>query len=350
MPIYKDEKRGTWYCSFYYTDWTGKRKKKKKEGFKKQSEAKEFERDFLTKQRNNCDMSFEKLTELYLEHAKTNVRTTTFANKSILINNKIKPYFKNMNVTDITPNHIRKWQNALKNKSLSNTYLKSINIQLSAIFNFAIKYYGLSTSPALKAGSMGKNKAEDMKFWTIEEFKKFINFSDYPNVTIAFKILFWTGIRRGELLALTFNDIDLEKKTININKTYTKLLKKDVINPPKTRKSKRIISISDSLVEDIKEYINSIYDYNKNDRIFTFGTDFLRQHLIRICKLSKVKQIRIHDIRHSHASLLIELGFAPLAISERLGHESVQTTLNIYSHLYPNKDIALANKLNELYE
>lgn len=349
MPIYKDEKRGTWYCSFYYTDWTGTRKKKKKEGFKKQSEAKEFERDFLTNQKNNCDMSFEKLIELYLEHAKTNVRTTTFDNKNILINNKIKPYFKNISVADITPNHIRKWQNELKKKNLSDTYLKSINIQLSAIFNFAIKYYGLNSSPALKAGSMGKSKAEDMQFWTVDEFKKFIKFSEHSNITIAFKILFWTGIRRGELLALTFNDIDLENKIININKTYTKLKKKDIVNPPKTRKSKRMINISDSLVKDIKIYMDSIYDYNKNDRIFTFGIGFLRQHLIRICKLSKVKQIRIHDLRHSHASLLIELGFTPLAISERLGHESVQTTLNTYSHLYPNKDITLANRLNDLY-
>lgn len=349
MPTYKDEKRGTYYCSFYYTDWTGKRKKKKKEGFKKQSEAKEYERDFLNRQKNNCDMPFEKLIELYLEHSKINVRTTTFSNKSTLINNKIKPYFKNINVIDITPNHIRKWQNELKEKKLSDTYLKSINNQLAAIFNFAVKYYGLNSNPALKAGTMGKNKAEDIKFWTVEEFKKFIKFSDYAKITIAFKILFWTGIRRGELLALTFDDIDLEKKIININKTYTKLKKKDIINPPKTQKSKRIISISESLADDIREYVNYIYDYKKKDRIFTFGINFLSQHLKRICKISKVKPIRIHDFRHSHASLLIELGFTPLAISERLGHEKIQTTLDTYSHLYPNKDIALANKLNDLY-
>lgn len=349
MPFYKDKKRNTYYCSFYYIDWTGARKKKKKEGFKTQREAKEFERDFLTKQKNNCDMQFEKLIDLYLEHAKTNVRTTTFTNKSIVINQKIKPYFKNINTTDITPNHIRKWQNELKNKNLSKTYLKAINNQLAAIFNFAIKYYGLNSSPALKAGTMGRKKAEDMKFWTIEEFKQFIKFNDNKKATLAFKILFWTGMRRGELLALTFKDIDLENNFIDINKTYTKINKKDIINPPKTQKSKRKIAISNSLAEDIKNYKKLIYDYKENDRIFTFGLNYLRDNLNRACKKSGVKQIRIHDLRHSHASLLIELGFTPLAISERLGHEKVQTTLDTYSHLYPNKDIILANKLDDLY-
>lgn len=349
MPTYKDEKKGTWYCSFYYTDWTGKKIKKKKEGFKTSRESKVFERDFLVKQKNNCDMPFEKLVELYLEHSKINVRVTTFANKKVLITQKILPYFQSINVIDITPNHIRKWQNELKNKNYSGTYLKSINNQISAIFNFAIKYYGLSSSPAFKAGTMGKKNAESMKFWTVEEFKQFIKFNNNQNSTLAFKILFWTGIRRGELLALTFNDIDLEKKIIDINKTYTKMNRKDVINAPKTQKSKRTIAISNSLVEDIRAYINSLYDYKQENRIFTFGLHFLRYDLNRICKKSGVKLIRVHDLRHSHASLLIELGFTPLAISERLGHEKIQTTLDTYSHLYPNKDITLANKLDDLY-
>lgn len=349
MPTYKDEKRGTWYCSFYYEDWTGTKKKKKKEGFKKQSEAKEFERDFLSKQQNNCDMQFKNLVELYLDDAKTRVRSTTMENKTELIKNKILPFFKNLIVTDITPNHIRKWQNTLKNEGYSETYLKSINNQLSAIFNFAIKYYNLSSSPALKAGSMGKKNAESMKFWTIDEFKQFIEYSNQPILTLGYKILFWTGIRRGELMALTFNDIDLEKKTISINKTYTKINNKDIINPPKTSKSKRVVSISESLADDIKEYFDNIYDYKPNDRIFVFGLERLRHNLIEICKKSDVKRIRVHDLRHSHASLLIELGFTPLAISERLGHEKIQTTLNTYSHLYPNKDSIIANKLNDLY-
>lgn len=349
MPIYKDEKRGTYYCSFYYKDWTGARKRKKKEGFKKQSEAKEFERNFLSKYQNNCNMSFKTLTDLYMEDASSRVRATTLANKKNLINLKIRPYFDKLNVSDITPNHIRKWQNKLINKGYSSTYLKTINNQISAIFNFAIKYYNLSSSPALKAGSMGKKNADSMKFWTVKEFKKFIKYNNKPISVLAFKTLFWTGMRSGELLALTWKDIDLDSKTISINKTYARLGGKDIINNPKTPKSKRKIPISDSLCNDIEDYKNKLYDFNSSDRVFHFTKFFLENEMIRICKKSGVKRIRVHDLRHSHASLLIELGFTPLAIAERLGHEKVQTTLDTYSHLYPNKGNLIANKLDDLY-
>lgn len=349
MPTYKDEKRNTYYCSFYYTDWTGAKKRKKKEGFKLERDAKAFERDFLTKQQSNCDMSFGNLVALYLEDCETRVRSTTLANKKNMIYLKISPFFEKINVNAITPNHIRNWQNGLKKQGYSPTYLKSINNQLTAIFNFAIKYYNLTTSPALKAGSMGKKNADSMQFWTVEEFKTFIEFSDKSIATLAFKILFWTGIRRGELLALTFNDVDLENNLISINKTFTILEGKDIINSPKTPKSKRVISISQSLSDDIKKYINSLYSYKSSDRIFTLSLSYLSREITRVCKKSKVKPIRVHDLRHSHASLLIELGFSPLLISERLGHEKIQTTLDTYSHLYPNKDSLVANKLNNLY-
>ncbi|KEI09319.1 hypothetical protein Z957_05315 [Clostridium sp. K25] len=349
MPTYKDKKRGTYYCSFYYTDWTGKRKRKKKEGFKTKKESDKFEREFLMKQQNDCDMNFRTLTELYMEDAATRVRSTTLDNKKYVINLKILPYFEKMYINDITPNHIRNWQNKLISKGYSETYLKLINNQISAIFNFAIKYYNLNNSPALKAGSMGKKNAKSMQFWTIEEFKKFIEFNDKPISELAFKILFWTGIRSGELMALTFKDINLFNKTLNINKTYTRLNSKDIINQPKTPKSKRVIALSDSLCDDIKEYENKLYDFNEDDRIFPFTKYFLKHEMERVCKKSGVKQIRIHDLRHSHASLLIELGFTPLLISERLGHEKVQTTLDTYSHLYPNKDTVVANELNNLY-
>lgn len=349
MPVYKNAERGTYYCSFYYVDWTGARKKKKKEGFKKESEAKKFEREFLTNQQNNTDMNFKTLVDLYLEDAATRVRATTLDNKKWVISLRILPYFEKMKVNEITPNHIRRWQNKLIKKGYSQTYLKTINNQISAIFNFAIRYYNLNASPALKAGSMGKKNAESMKFWTVEEFKEFIKFDDKPISELAFKLLFWTGIRSGELMALTFKDIDLSNKILNINKTYSRLNGKDIITEPKTPKSKRKVSMSNSLCEDIKEYTNKIYDFKKDDRIFHFTKYFLSHEMRRICKKSGVKQIRVHDLRHSHASMLIELGFTPLLISERLGHEKVETTLDTYSHLYPNKDSIVANKLDDLY-
>lgn len=348
MPTYKNKERGTYYCSFYYVDWTGKRKRKKKEGFKTKREADKFEREFLVKVQENTDIDFSTLVTLYLDDAKTRVRETTLENKKILINLKVLPYFKNKIVSEIKPNDIRQWQNTLKNMNYSDTYLKTINNQLSAIFNFAIKFYGLNTNPCHKAGTMGKKNANDMKFWTTEQFKTFIKFNDKPISKLAFEILFWTGMRSGELMALTFNDIDLKNNLINIDKTYTRLNGKDIINPPKTPKSKRKVSIPKTLSLDIETYINKLYDFNKSDRIFSFTKFFLTHEMKRVCKKSNVPLIRIHDLRHSHASLLIELGFTPLLISERLGHEKVQTTLDTYSHLYPNKDTMVSNKLDEL--
>lgn len=348
MPTYKNKERGTYYCSFYYLDWTGKRKRKKKEGFKTKREADKFEREFLVKVQENTDIDFSTLVTLYLDDAKTRVRETTLENKKVLINLKVLPYFKNKIVSEIKPNDIRQWQNTLKNMNYSDTYLKTINNQLSAIFNFAIKFYGLNTNPCHKAGTMGKKNANDMKFWTTEQFKTFIKFNDKPISKLAFEILFWTGMRSGELMALTFNDIDLKNNLINIDKTYTRLNGKDIINPPKTPKSKRKVSIPKTLSLDIETYINKLYDFNKSDRIFSFTKFFLTHEMKRVCKKSDVPIIRIHDLRHSHASLLIELGFTPLLISERLGHEKVQTTLDTYSHLYPNKDTMVSNKLDEL--
>lgn len=348
MPTYKNKERGTYYCSFYYKDWTGRRKRKKKEGFKTKKEADKFEREFLVKVQENSDIDFKTLAEVYLEDAKIRVRETTLENKKYLINLKILPYFKDKLISNITPNDIRQWQNTLKSMNYSLTYLKTINNQLTAIFNFGIKFYGLNTNPCHRAGSMGKKNADDMKFWTTEQFKTFIEYNDKPISKLAFEVLFWTGIRSGELMALTFNDIDLKNKTININKTYTRLNGKDIINPPKTPKSKRKVSIPNALCSDIETYITKLYDYNKSDRIFNFTKYFLVHEMKRVCKKSNIPVIRIHDLRHSHASLLIELGFTPLLISERLGHEKVQTTLDTYSHLYPNKDTMVSNKLDEL--
>ncbi|GAA0081318.1 tyrosine-type recombinase/integrase [Clostridium sp. CTA-6] len=349
MAVYKNEQRGTYFCSFYYTDWTGKRKRKKKEGFKRQKDAKDYEREFLNKQSNNTDINFENLVDIYLDDVKNKIRQTTLKNKKFIIDSQILPYFKDMGINTITPNHIRKWQNSILEDDYSNTYSRAISTQLSAIFNFAVKYYGLNSNPVVKAGTIGKIKSSNINFWTIEEFNEFIKHIKNPKYKLAYTILFWTGMRVGELLALTFNDIDLENKTININKTYVRFKNKDVINPPKTPKSKRKITIPSSLCEEIKNYKNKVYKSNPQQRLFYMQHAYLSNKLKTICGKYNLKKIRVHDLRHSNASLLIELGFNPLLISERLGHESIETTLNIYSHLYPNKDNEVAIKLNELY-
>lgn len=350
MPIYKDNERGTWYAKFNYTDWTGSIKQKLKRGFKTQREAKAFEREFLEKSQASPEMKFGTLVDLYMEDCKTRLKPTTYENKGFVINTKVLPFFKDMQLNTIEPATIRRWQNELLSdkKGYSQTYLKTVNNQVSAIFNYAMKYYKLPSNPARIAGSMGKKNADGMKFWTIDEFNQFIAYSDNPTYSVMYELLFWTGIRIGECLALTLNDFNFETKTVSINKNYAKVNKQDLILEPKTPKSKRIITIPYFLGEMVKEYSEKLYDYKSENRLFPFYRSTINSHLVRICNKSKVKRIRVHDLRHSHASLLIEMNFSPLLISERLGHENIETTLQTYSHLYPNKHGEVADRLQEI--
>ena len=247
---------------------------------------------------------------------------------------------------EIKTSDIRAWQNELIKQWYAPTYLKSINNQLAALFNYAVRYYDLKDNPCRKAGSIGKSKADDMEFWTKQEFKWFLPSMDKkPEARMAFMLLYWTGMRIGELLALTYEDIDLEKRIISISKSYQRLDGKDIITPPKTPKSNRKITISPFLVEELKEYCGHLYGIMSNERMFRFTKSYMEHEIVRGIKETGVKRIRIHDLRHSHASLLVELGFQPLAIAERLGHEKIETTLNTYSHLYPNKQAELADRL-----
>lgn len=368
MPAYKTNKSGKsgWYTEFYYTDWTGTRKKKFKRGFLTKREADAWEREFLERQANGTEgMTFAALVDIYLEDCRSRLKPTTFSQKEFAVRLKLLPYFKDCLVSEITPAQVRKWQNHLlaaeykpghsekdmdtKPRKYAPTYLKTLNAQLSAIFNFAVRYYRLPANPVRLAGSIGKQNADRIDFWTREEFEKFIAaVSDKPLSYAAFNVLFWTGCRSGEMLALTLSDIDFDNKTMMINKSYSRLNRKDLIQAPKTPKSNRTVTLPDPLIDILKHYIETLYEPQPNERLFETTKYYLNHEMIRGCKLSGVKKIRVHDLRHSHASLLIELGCDPLLIKERLGHEKIQTTLNTYSHLYPNKQNEVAGRLGKI--
>ena len=351
MKAEKDKKTGKWLIQYRYTDWQGKRRKSTKRGFATKREAEEWLRNFLITQKADFDMKFENFWKMYYADMETRLREHTMRTKKYIVELKILPYFGNKRVNDITAADIRQWQNELIKIGYSPTYLKTINNQLSAIFNYAVRYYDLKSNPCAKAGSMGKSKAEEMDFWTGEEFRKFIDSVMNKRLSyMAFMTLYWTGMRLGELLALNPNDVDLEKRTIAITKSYQRLGKKDVITLPKTSKSKRVITIPEFLAADIKDYMDSLYDLQEDDRLFPITKYYLEHEMQRGIKESGVKRIRVHDLRHSHASMLIELGFSPLEIANRLGHEKVETTLNTYSHLYPNKQTKLAERLDREYK
>lgn len=350
MKAERDAKTGKWLIQYRYTDWQGNRKKSTKRGFNTKREAEEWVRNFLMSQQADFNMYFEDFLKLYYEDMAARIRENSMNTKKYIIDLKILPYFGKKSINSITPADIRKWQNELMSQGYSQTYLRTINNQLTAIFNYAVKYYDLKSNPCRKAGSMGKNQADEMNFWTKEEFSDFADsIMDKQDSYTAFTTLFWTGMRIGELLALTPADINFEDKTISISKSYQRIKRKDVITPPKTPKSNRIITVPDFLLADIKDYMNSIYGLKDTDRLFPLTKSFIEHEMQRGIKNSGVKRIRVHDIRHSHCALLFEMGIAPLEVADRLGHERVETTLNIYAHIYPNKQKHLSDKLEQVY-
>ena len=350
MPTYKDEKTGLWYCKFVYMDWTGQRKQKKKMGFRLQKEAKQFEIDFLSKTAKNCDMSFGSMVDIYMEDCKARLKPTTYQGKEAVIAKHILPYFRHLRINDIQPMTVRRWQTDLINSTqdYKPTYLRTLNSQLSAIFNFAMKYYGLPSNPVQKSGTIGKKHSGLEQYWTVDEFKVFIEaISDKPMSVVIFNLLYWSGMRSGELLALTLNDFDFEVCTVSITKNYARMNGEDLFLEPKTPKSNRKITLPQFVCDLVKNYADRLYGYSPSDRLFETTKHYLKNEMDRGCRKTGLKEIRVHDLRHSHASLLIELGFAPLLISERLGHESVTTTLEIYSHLYPTKQGEVASRLQD---
>ena len=189
-----------------------------------------------------------------------------------------------------------------------------------------------------------------MLFWTKEEYLKFIEaVKDKPYSYHAFQILYWCGLRVGELLALTPQDIDFDNKVIRITKSYQRLEGKDVITDPKTPKSKRNVSMPDFLCEELKDYIGRLYGILPTDRIFHLTKSFLHHEMTRGAKKAGVKRIRIHDLRHSHVSLLISMGFSAVSIGNRVGHESVDITYR-YAHMFPTEQTQMAKLLDEEFK
>ena len=351
MPAYKDEKTGKWFAKFYYTNWQGIKKQKWKRGFATKKEALGFERDFLEKQSANPDMTFQNLYEIYMEDMAARLKQSTLLTKKAVLQTHILPFFGSKPINEIKASDVRRWQAKLMSSpnNYSQTYLKKINTELNSIINYAKRFYDLNTNPCGKAGPIGKAKTEEMDYWTYDEYIAFREgVKDKSLSYICFEVLYWTGMREGELLALSPADIDLDNKTISINRTYQRIEGKDVFTSPKTRKSKRKIPIPDFLCQELSDYIQSRYMLDADERLFPVTKSYLSHEMIRGCKNTGVKKIRIHDIRHSHASLLINQGCDALMLADRLGHEKVSTTLNTYSHLFPHKQQELVHSLESL--
>ncbi len=353
MAVYKDS-NNTWRAVYRYTDWTGERKQTQKRGFATKREARAWEREQLNRLTSDLDMTFGSFVDVYSEDIKKRLKENTWHTKEHIIRTKILPYFKGRKISDIQAKDIIAWQNEImsqtdKNgKPYSPVYLKTVHNQMSAIFNHAVKFYGLSANPAAKAGNMGKEKSREMLFWTQDEYKKFADaVMDKPLSFYTFEMLYWCGIREGELLALTSADFDFDKMTVSITKSYQRIDGRDIITDPKTPKSVRTIKMPDFLSDEIRDFIGQIYGIKPNDRLFPITKHYLKHEMERGSKAAGVKRIRIHDIRHSAISLLIEMGFSAVAIADRVGHESIDITYR-YAHLFPSTQTEMADKLNNI--
>ena len=305
MPAYFDEKTKTWYCKFYYENWQGQKKQKMKRGFKLQREAKDWERKFLEQFARNPDISFQSLYERYKEFITLRIRESTAQSRFNMIDNHITPYFKDRIISDITPTDIMEWQNVMLQKGLSDTYLNQINIYLKAIFSYAVDYVGLSKNPCGK--SIGSRKTRQLNFWTPEEYHKFIEQlssckDSYDNLTFftIFEILYYTGMRVGELLALTLQDIDFKENKISINKGYYLITGKDLIDKPKTIHGERVVDIPDFLTQEIREYVSHLYEPDPTARLFEKRPQYVRSVLRDRAQKAGVKEIRVHDLRHPY--------------------------------------------------
>ena len=307
MPAYKDKAKGTWYASFYFENWTGKKEKKMKRGFKTKREALEWERTFLQQQTADLDMTFESFVALYAADMKGRIKANTWGTKEHILYKKLVPYFGKRKMSEIHSKEVMAWQSEMLNyrdkngKPYSPVYLKTLHNQLSAVFNHAVKHYNLKANPAAQVGNMGKAKGREMLFWTKAEYLKFADaMMDKPLSYYAFEMLYWCGIREGELLALTPADFDFEKQTVSISKSYQRIKGQDVITDPKTAKSNRVIQMPAFLCEEMEDYIKSLYAVEPTDRIFAVTKSYLHREMDRGAKEAGVKRIRIHDLRHPY--------------------------------------------------
>lgn len=349
MAVYK-EKNKTWTSSFYYKTWSGTSKRKHKRGFRTKKEAQQFERDFLSKVNPTMDMTLKAFVDVYFKDKKNELKKRSIDNKKHMIEKHIIPYLGELKMDEIGPSDIIQWQDKLISvEKYQPTYLRMIQNQLSALFNHAARIYGLNPNPCSKVKKMGKSDADEMKFWTKKEYMEFIS-----NVPIKsyyytlFELLFYTGCRLGEVLALTPIDINFNSNEISIDKTYHRSRGEDIITAPKTENSIRKISIPEFLSEELKAYMNSIYGLKDDCRLFPVSERAVQIYLSRHIERYGLKKIRVHDLRHSHVALLIDQGVDILLIKQRLGHKDIGITINTYGHLYPNKQKEIADLLDSI--
>lgn len=278
--------------------------------------------------------------EEYFKYSKTIYKKSNYYEQNRKILKHILPYFKDKNIYEIGISDIVSWKISIEKNDYSYNYKSYLYYALSSIFDFLVKYYNVDKNYARLEGNFKNNELnKNGNIWTIEEFNQFINGIDDDYYKILFKLLFFTGMRKGELLALKWEDIDFNNKTISINKTITR---NHELQTPKTQTSNRIISISDNLINDLSKLERN------SEFIFDISFTQLKRKKDYYCNLSGVKQIKIHEFRHSHACLLFTNKIEIEDISYRLGHSNISITMSTYLRYLPRNEKRVVKLLNSL--
>lgn len=352
MSVYKDKKTNNWVVTLRYKDNEGNTRRRAKRGFKTKREAVKWENDFLENVNRDPRVykSLNEFYKIYLSDIKHKIRPTTYVHKKRLYRLYIKEFLGNKNLIEIETRDILDWQSYVLSLDFKPSYSRSINNQLTAIFNHAVRYYELKDNPMKKTDPIGAEKSGKMKYWTLEEFNQFLSSIHNDVFKLYFKVLFYTGMRIGELIAVRLKNVNTTKGYIEITHTARFENQEYIFSKPKTSASERIVTLPQFLNIEIKNYIEDYRFTDPEEQLFMTCRNKMGYTIRRYAEVAGVKQIRIHDLRHSHASLLINQGIQPNIVQQRLGHQKIETTLSTYSHLYPNKQYELASFIDDIVE
>ncbi|PMB84072.1 site-specific integrase [Dolosicoccus paucivorans] len=360
--IVKKAKNGTYYfrANLGYHPITGKQIQKYRSGFKTKKEAREeYSRLLLTKsdalEEKQDDILFQHFIEdIFLPWYKTQVKGRTYDNRLPTVR-KHFTFFNNLITTEITPIHVQKWQLALSKKKYRSSYIRNVQGLFSMAMDRAVVLGLAENNPSKIVGNVKKTKTK-IDFWTKEEFEKVISLfykEDYYQhfLFISLWFLFMTGMRIGEATAIQWEDIDFDKGLLSIDKTlYYKNLDNYSFVEPKTKASVRHIALDEDTLTLLREWKDVQQSVVQTNFVMSYNGVPTQKHTLanaitRFSQKAGVHRIRLHALRHSHASLLISMGENPLIIKDRLGHEDIETTLGTYGHLYPNSNFEVAHKL-----
>ena len=358
MAKYK-RKNGKYYFRTYYTSLTGERKQYTSKDFNTKKERDEAEAEFILQKTDvkYNKLTFKELSQSYLSFQKDKVKISSY----YAIEKTLK-YLKSLNnikLEEITLSQYNHWKDEINKLNISTRTKNNIYRQLRSILNYGIKYYDLKIPIINKMTNFSSpdELKKEMLFFDYEEFKRFIENEDNLMWNTFFKILYFCGLRKGEAKALTWKDIDFNKHTISINKSIISKIKGQnwLISTPKTKGSIRTIQYPKQVEDGLKALYNEAIrykDFNKNRFVFGYIEPLkdttIAKRRDKLCDKADLKRIRIHDFRHSTASLLINQQASITLIAKYLGHTDIATTLNTYSHMFENEYDILMEKINKL--